>query len=293
MNPAVSPGGRRTLWIVFWLFVLFLYAPILVLIVFSFNDRDTVSFPWQGFTLRWYEAFLENATLLGALRMSGFIAVVTAAVTTVLAIPAAILIVRRRFFGKGLVTGLLLAPLVVPLVVLGIALLVLFKTLETGTGLLGVSRWAVVIGHVVIALPFAILTIVPRMERIPVSYEEASRDLGAGPFAAFRTITLPLLAPAVVSGFLISFVISFDEIVLASFIAGEDTTFPLYLFSQLRLPRSLPQVIAVAVVVMLISGVIVVVSEAWRRLADRRLEAELGVAAAEIGSLTGGQKGAA
>lgn len=292
MNPAVSRGGRRGLWVAFWLFVVFLYAPIVVLIVFSFNDRDTVSFPWQGFTFRWYEAFLENATLLGALRMSAFIAIVSGVVTTVLAIPAAILIVRKRFFAKGLVTGLLLAPLVVPLVVLGIALLVLFKTLEAGTGLFGVSRWAVVIGHVVIALPFAILTIVPRMERIPPSYEEASRDLGAGSFTAFRTITLPLLAPAVVSGFLISFVISFDEIVIASFIAGDDTTFPLYLFSQLRLPRSLPQVIAVAVVVMLISGMIVVVSEAWRRLADRRLEAELGVAASEIATLSGGQKGA-
>jgi spermidine/putrescine transport system permease protein len=291
MNPAVSRGGRRSLWVVFWLFVVFLYAPIAVLIVFSFNDRDTVSFPWEGFTLDWYRAFLANATLLGALRMSAFIAVLTAIVTTVLSIPGAIVLVRRRFFGKGFVTGLLLAPLVVPLVVLGIALLVLFKTVEASTGLLGVSRYAVVIGHVVIALPFAVLTIVPRMERIPASYEEASRDLGAGAFTAFRTITLPLLAPAVVSAFLISFVISFDEIVIASFIAGEDTTFPLYLFSALRLPRSLPQVIAVAVVVMLVSGMIVVASEGWRRFADRRLEQELGVAASEVASLAGGQKG--
>jgi spermidine/putrescine transport system permease protein len=293
MNPAVSPGGRRALWTGFWAFVVFLYAPIVVLIVFSFNDRDTVSFPWEGLTMRWYHAFVENPTLLSALRMSAFIALLTGVVTTVLAIPAGILIVRRRFSGKGLVTGLLLAPLVVPLVVFGVALLILFKTLEASTGgALGVSRYTVVVGHSVIALPFAILTIVPRLERIPASYEEASRDLGAGAFTAFRTITLPLLAPAVVSAYLISFVISFDEIVIASFVAGEDTTFPLFLFSALRLPRSLPQVIAVAVVVMLVSGLVVVVSEVWRRVADRRLEAELGVAASEIATLRGGQKGA-
>jgi spermidine/putrescine transport system permease protein len=288
MNVAVSKGGRRWLWALFWLFVVFLYAPILVLIVFSFNDRDTVSFPWQGATLRWYQQFLENATLLEALRTSALIAAMTAILTTILAIPATIVLVRRRFFGRPFVMGMLLAPLVIPLVVLGIALLVLFNWFDVP-----LSPFSVAIGHIVIALPFAILTLVPRLERIPRSYEEASRDLGATALTAFRTVTLPLLAPAVVSALLISFVISFDEVVVASFIAGEATTFPLYLFSQLRLPRSLPQVIAVAVVVMVTSFVVVVVSEVWRRLADRRLEAQLGVAAADVARLGGGTKGAA
>jgi spermidine/putrescine transport system permease protein len=288
MNAAVSKGGRRGLWALFWLFVVFLYAPILVLIVFSFNDRETVSVPWQGATLRWYRQFLENTTLLEALRTSALIAVITAVLTTILAIPATIVLVRRRFFGRPVVMGMLLAPLVIPLVVLGIALLVLFNWFEVP-----LSPLTVAIGHIVIALPFAILTLVPRLERIPSSYEEASRDLGATALTAFRTVTLPLLAPAVVSALLISFVISFDEIVVASFIAGEATTFPLYLFSQLRLPRSLPQVIAVAVVVMVTSFIVVVASEVWRRVADRRLEAQLGVAAADVARLGGGTKGAA
>ncbi|GIU98211.1 MAG: spermidine/putrescine ABC transporter [Actinomycetota bacterium] len=294
MSPAISPGGRRALWVGFWVFVVFLYAPIVVLIVFSFNDRSTVSFPWEGFTLRWYRAFVENPTLLGALRTSAYVALLTGLATTLLAIPAAILLVRRRFAGKGLVTGLLLAPLVIPLIVFGVALLILFKNLEASTGgLVTVSRYTVVVGHTVVALPFAILTIVPRLERIPPSYEEAARDLGADAFTSFRTVTFPLIAPAVVAAFLISVVISFDEIVIASFVAGEDTTFPLYLFSQLRLPQSLPQVIAVAVVVMGVSGAIVVASEVGIRIADRRLEAELGVAAGEVATLTGGTKGAA
>lgn len=256
----------------FAILVAFLYAPIGILILFSFNDRVIVSFPWQGFTLSWYQEFLANSALLSALRTSAYVALVTAVVTVALAIPASVALVRRRFFAKGLVTGVMLAPLVVPLVVFGIALLVLFNTIG-----IVLSPLTIAVGHVVIALPFAILTLVPRLERIPIALEEASRDLGAGAWATFRAITLPLLAPAVVSAFLISFVISFDEVVIASFVAGDEPTFPLYLFSQLRLPRRLPQVIAVAVVVMVLSAVVVILSEVGRRVSDRKLEREIAI----------------
>lgn len=272
MNPAVSKGGRRGLIVFFAILIAFLYAPIAILILFSLNDRVIVSFPWQGFTIRWYREFLANSALLSALRTSAYVAFVTAVVTVALAVPASIALVRRRFFGKGLVTGVMLAPLVVPLVVFGIALLVLFNTIG-----IVLSPLTIAVGHIVIALPFAILTLVPRLERIPIALEEASRDLGAGAWDTFRAITLPLLAPAVVSAFLISFVISFDEVVIASFVAGDEPTFPLYLFSQLRLPRRLPQVIAVAVVVMVLSAVVVILSEVGRRLSDRRLEREIAI----------------
>jgi spermidine/putrescine transport system permease protein len=276
MNVAASRRGGRALWAFFAGLVVFLYAPIVVLIVFSFNDRTVVSFPWQGFTLRWYRTFVSNAALLSALRTSATIATATAIVTVALAIPASVLLVRRRFFGKGFVSAVMLSPLVIPLVVFGIALLILFNTLGVP-----LSPATVAVGHIVIALPFAVLTLVPRLDRIPVWLEEASRDLGASALTAFRSITLPLLMPAIVSSLLISFVISFDEVVIASFVAGDEPTFPLYLFSQLRLPRRLPQVIAVAVVVMLISGLLVVSSEVWRRLADRRLDREIALVEAE------------
>ncbi len=281
MNVAASGKGSGALWAFFGVLVVFLYAPIVILIVFSFNDRSLVSFPWQGFTLRWYRTFISNSALLSALKTSAFIATVTAVVTVILAVPAAILLVRRRFFGKSLVSAVVLSPLVIPLVVFGIALLILFNTLGVP-----LSPGTVAVGHIVIALPFAVLVLVPRLERIPVWLEEAARDLGASGFTAFRSITLPLLTPAIVSSLLISFVISFDEVVIASFIAGDEPTFPLYLFSQLRLPRRLPQVIAVAVVVMLLSGVLVVASEVARRLADRRLERQ-------IAAIEAGQEGAA
>ena len=277
MNAAVSKGGRRWLWLTFWILVLFLYAPLVILLIFSFNDRELVSFPWQGFTFRWYHTFLANDILLGTLRTSLKVATGAAIVTTLLSIPASIALVRRQFFAKGLASGVLLAPLVIPLVVLGTALLILFN-------LAGIpaSPVTIAIGHIVIALPFAILTLVPRLERIPVALEEASRDLGAGWFSTFRQITFPLLLPALFSAFLVSFVISFDEVVVASFVAGDNVTFPIYLYSQLRLPRQLPQVIAVAVVILFISAIVVIAAEAGRRISDRHLEAETAVQEEEV-----------
>lgn len=276
MNMAASKGGRTGLWIAFWFLVVFLYAPLLILLVFSFNDREFVSFPWEGFTTRWYSEFLQNDEIMDALRTSAWIAAVTSMVTTVLAIPASIAMQRRRFFGKGMVSGFLLAPLVVPLVVLGTAMLILFNyvkiyVLEPVGIPFDLGPISLIIAHVVIALPFAVLTIIPRLERIPEALEEAARDLGANWWTTFRSITLPLLAPAVVSAFLLSYVISFDEIVLASFIAGETVTFPLYVYSQLRLPRELPQMPAVAVVVLAISSVVVTFAEILRARADRAL----------------------
>jgi spermidine/putrescine transport system permease protein len=284
MNPAISNNGRRTLWVFFWLLVLFLYLPIVILIIFSFNDRELVSFPWEGFTTRWYHEFLANETILDALWTSFFVAGITAVVATALAVPASIALVRRKFFGKGLVSGLLLAPLVIPLVVMGISLLILFNTIG-----IPLSPYTVAIGHVVIALPFAILTMVPRLERIPPALEEASRDLGASAMTTFRLITFPLLLPALISAALISFTISFDEVVISSFVIGDQVTFPVYLYSQLRLPERLPSVIAVAVVILVTSVIVVVISEVGRFVAERRLEAQTGVAAEELGSLRGGK----
>ena len=284
MNPAISTRGRRSLWVMFWFLVAFLYAPIVILIIFSFNDSPIVSFPWLGFTTRWYREFLQEPTLLGALRTSLFVATLTSIVATALAVPASIALVRRRFFAKGLVSGVMLAPLVIPLVVLGISLLILFNAVG-----IPLSPYTAAIGHVVIALPFAILTMVPRLERIPAALEEASRDLGASAMQTFRLITFPLLVPALISAFLISFTISFDELVIASFVLGDQVTFPVYLYSQLRLPERLPIVIAVAVVILVVSVIVVVTSEAARFVTERRLEAQTGMAADEYGSLRGGK----
>ena len=274
MNVAVSKNGRRALWGSFFFLLVFLYAPLVILVIFSFNDREFLSFPWEGFTLRWYQKFIHNPILLDSLKTSAIIAIVTSVVTTALGTPASIAMSRTRFKAKELVTGLLLAPLVIPLVVLGTALLIFFNWLQKVVGVeIDLGMVSIIVAHVVIALPFAILTILPRLERIPVALEEAARDLGATGWTTFRTITFPLLAPAVISASLISLTISFDEIVLAEFVGGRTTTFPRYLWSQMRLPRELPQVIGVAVIVLIISVFLVVGAEIVRRKTDQVLEA--------------------
>ena len=174
---------------------------------------------------------------------------------------------RRSFRGKSPVSALLLSPLVIPYVVFGISLLLLFHTLNVGTGIK-----TIVVGHIVITLPYTILVLMPRLQQVDVSLEEAAYDLGASRFRTFRSVTFPLILPAVVSASLIAFTTSFDEYAVASFVNGSTTTFPIYLISAFRSPHNLPQVIAVAVVVIAISLLVVVGAEAGRRVAERRLE---------------------
>ena len=276
MEAAASPRGRRGFGLYFVLFALFLYAPIVVLMIFSFNDNLLVSFPLSGFTLRWYRQLGQNDQLLGALRTSLVIAAISSALAVGLGILASYAVVRRTFRGKGAVSALLLSPLVIPYVVFGIALLILFRALDefliSHLGFyFGLGMHAIVIGHVVVSLPFTILTLAPRLERLSVHVEEAARDLGASPASTFRRVTVPLLTPAIVSAYLIAFTLSFDEYAIASFVAGDITTYPLYLYGQVRIRVGLPQMIAISVLVLVASILLVFVAELARRRAERRL----------------------
>ena len=267
MDVALSPNGRRLLRALFGLVIVFLYAPIVILLIFSFNNAALPSFPLSGFTLHWYHEFIDNADLRASLETSAIIAALTSLGAVVLGTLASIALTRRRFRGKALASAFLLSPLVIPYVVFGISLLLLFHQLGIPRSLV-----TVVIGHIVISLPYTILVLVPRLEQIDSSLEEAAYDLGASHLRTFRSVTLPLILPAVVSAFLIAFTTSFDEYAVASFVVGPRVTFPIYLYSALRFPSQLPQVIAVAVVVLMVSLVVVVAAEVWRRAAERKLE---------------------
>ena len=268
MDVALSPNGRRVMRVFFALVIVFLYAPFAILLVFSFNTSPVPVFPLSGFTLRWYHDFLTNPDIRGALGTSAIIAAVSSVGAVVLGILAAIGLTRRRFRGQLGVTALLLSPLVIPLLVLGVSLALLFHEL-------GMQRsiYTVMIGHIVITVPYTILVIRPRLGQIDASLGEAAYDLGAGPLATFRRVTLPLILPAVVSAFMIAFTASFDEYAVASFLVGPRQTFPVYLYAALRFPSQLPQVIAVAVVVLMVSLVVIVAAEMLRRRAEARLEA--------------------
>ena len=268
MDVALSPNGRRLMRVFFALVIVFLYAPIAILLVFSFNKAVVPSFPLSGFTLRWYREFVHNGGMRSALEASAIVAALSSVVAVSLGILASIAIARRGFRGKGLVTALLLTPLVIPFVVLGIAMLLLFHVLGVSPSLLTVGA-----GHVVISLPYTILVLLPRLEQIDASLEEAAYDLGAGPFRTFRWVTFPLILPAIVSAFLIAFTTSFDEYAVASFLVGTRETFPIFLYGALRFPSQLPQVIAVAVVILCVSLVVIIGAEVWRRRAEARIEA--------------------
>jgi spermidine/putrescine transport system permease protein len=266
MDVALSKNARRMLRAFFGSLVVFLYAPIAILLIFSFNDSELPSFPLSGFTLRWYREFATNPDLRGALETSAVVAALSSVGAVILGVLASVALVRRRFTGKSGFSALVLSPLVIPYVVFGISLLLFFHAVGIPRSIL-----TIVIGHIVISLPYTILVIVPRLTEIDVGLEEAAYDLGAGPFQTFRWVVLPLILPAVVSAWLIAFTTSFDEYAVASFVAGTRATFPIYLYGALRFPSRLPQVIAVAVVVMFVSLVVVISAEVGRRVAERRL----------------------
>ena len=274
MEIATSTSARRLLQVFFALFALFLYLPIGILAIFSFNDGD-VSFPLQGFTTAWYERFLSNPLLVGALERSTVVAFASSSIAVALGLLASFVLLRRRFVGRPAASALFFSPLVIPYLVFGIALLVLFtavdKVLASSTGyVIGLGLHAVVIGHVVVSLPYTMLTIMPLLERLSVSLEEAAQDLGAGPWQRFRRVTLPLLAPALFSAFIIAFTLSFDEYAIASFLSGTQATWPVYLFAQLRVPSQLPQLVAVSSVILVASLLLVLGAEVIRRVAVRR-----------------------
>ena len=274
MEIATSVGALRSLRMVFGLLVLFLYVPIVLLAIFSFNAGE-VSFPLEGFTTEWYSRVFANPALLSALKRSAVVALVSSLLAVALGVLASFALIRRRFAGKAVASALFFSPLVVPYVVFGISLLVLFtfvdRLLAETTGFyIGLGLHSIVIGHVVVSLPYTILTIMPLLERLSVSLEEASHDLGASTWETFRRVTLPLLFPALISSFLIAFTLSFDEFAIASFLAGAQPTWPVFLFAQLRVPSQLPVLVAVSSMILVASLIFVLGAEIVRRSMERR-----------------------
>jgi len=275
MDIATSRNGGRLLKVWFGVLLVFLYVPLLLLLVFSFNDNNLPVFPLRGFTTDAYRDFAANPELKASIVTSAKVAALSSLGATALGLLASIVLVRRNFFGRGGVSALLLSPLVVPYIALAIGLLVFFNEASVPLGIK-----TIVMGHIVVSIPYAILILVPRLERLDVRLEEAARDLGAGALQTFRLITFPLLLPAIVSAYVVAFVLSFDEIVIAYFVNGQTTTFPLYLFSTLRFPTLLPQVLAVACVVMAASAAVLLGAEIARRVIERRLGTDVPAAAA-------------
>lgn len=237
-----------------------LYLPIALLFLFSVNSSASLSFPIKQLTFDWYQKLFAADAVLRSARNSLVVALGSSAAATVLGTMVSVLMLRYKFRGQNLLIALAVLPLIVPYVVLGVALLLLFSVLHIER-----SLWTVGIAHTVVALPYTLLIIASRLAGFDPSLEEAAMDLGADYPTTLRRVVLPLIFPAMVSAWLTAFTVSFDEFALALFLAGTQPTFPVYLFSQLRFANRLPIMIALAVLLMIGTLTLVFVAERVRR----------------------------
>ncbi|MEX2616332.1 MAG: ABC transporter permease subunit [Alphaproteobacteria bacterium] len=247
----------------------FLYGPILSLVIYSFNDSRLVTV-WGGFSTRWYGALLENEKLLGAAFLSLKIAAFSATGAVVLGTLCAIALVRfGRFRGRLLFSAMTTAPLVMPEVITGLSLLLLFVTMQQLTGWPeGRSPLTITIAHVTFATAYVAVVVKARLSQVDSSLEEAALDLGARPLKVFMTITLPLIAPSLIVGWLLAFTLSLDDLVIASFVSGPgSSTLPMVVFSSVRLGLS-PEINALATI--LLGTVIIGAFAAWRLFSPRK-----------------------
>ena len=223
----------------------FLYIPILLLVIYSFNDSKLVTV-WGGWSTKWYSGLLQNDALLDAAWVTLRVALVSATVATILGTLAAIVLVRMgRFRGRTLFSGLVFAPLVMPEVITGLSLLLLFVALGFDRG-----YWTVTIAHATFAMCFAAVVVQSRLHDFDKSVEDAAMDLGAPPVRTFFEVTLPIIAPAVISAWLLAFTLSLDDLVIASFTTGPGaTTLPIKIYSQVRLGVT-PEINAISTVMI-------------------------------------------
>lgn len=233
----------------------FLYIPILLLVIFSFNESKLVTV-WAGFSTKWYVSLLDNKALMDAAWVTIRIGVISATIATVLGTMAAMTLVRyRRFNGRMLFSGMAYAPLVMPEVITGLSLLLLFVAIGMDRGF-----WTVLIAHITFTMCFVAVVVQSRLLTFDLSVEEAAQDLGAPPFVTFFQITLPLIAPAVFSGWVLAFTLSLDDLVTSAFTTGPGTTtLPMKIYSQVKLGVT-PEINAVSTIMIAIVTVGVVIA---------------------------------
>ena len=239
---------------------LFLYIPIVALVIYSFNDSPIPN-TWSGFTLKWYAALARDQEMLSGLWLSLKIAVLTACGAVVLGTLSAFALVRyTRFRGRTLFSGMVSAPLVMPEVIVGLSLLLMLVSVQRALGFPERGMMTIWLGHLLVGLAYATVVIQSRLRELNPSLEEAAMDLGARPAQVFALVTLPMIAQSMLSAWLLTFTISLDDVVLSAFLSGPgSTTMPLVIFSRARLGLN-PSVNAVATVIIVIVAIATVLT---------------------------------
>ena len=237
----------------------FLYVPIALVIAYSFNASRLVTV-WSGFSLHWWQALLHNEAMLSAAWLSLRVALVSATLSALLGLAAGYALARARFPGRMLFGGLVIAPMVMPEVVMGISMLLLFVGSQQFLGGPDRGFLTIVVAHTTFSLSFVAIVVQARLADFDRSLEEAAMDLGATPWTTFRTVTLPLIAPAVGSGWLLAFTLSLDDLIMTQFVAGASTqTLPMRVYSSVRLGVD-PQINVLATIIVGFAAIALIIS---------------------------------
>jgi spermidine/putrescine transport system permease protein len=234
--------------------ILYLYVPVIVLIVFSFNDNRSLTLPLRGFTLKWYDKLLNNTDILTAIGNSLYVATIATAITIVIGTIAAFALDRVVFPGKSLFRRLILLPIALPGIITGISMLNMFKLMG-----INLSLETVILGHATGLVAIVVTQVYSRLQRYNRRIEEASSDLGAHPWQTFFYITLPNIRSAIIGSALLSFTVSFDEIPVTFFLTGRDNTLPMYIYSTLRRGIT-PEINAVGSIIVVLSLGLIILS---------------------------------
>jgi putrescine transport system permease protein len=259
----------------------FLYIPILSMIVFSFNESRLVTV-WAGFSTKWYVELFQNEQIISAAKLSLRIAAINATGAVILGTLAGFALSRfRRFKGRTLMTGMTTAPLVMPEVITGLSLLLLFVAMEHTLGWpSGRGVTTITIAHITFSMAYVTVVIQSRLSTLDESLEEAAMDLGARPWKVFAVITLPIIFPAILAGWLLAFTLSWDDLVITSFVSGPgSSTLPLVIFSKVRLGVS-PDINALATIMVTIVAIGIVSAGLYMQRQERRRERDVQAALA-------------
>ncbi len=241
-------------------YLIFLYAPIVLLPIFAFNDSKVIAFPLQGFTTNWFKAMWADTQLFHALKNSMIVSVSTSILATSLGIFAARATTRYNFPGKGAAAGLIMLPMVLPEMIMSMSMLVVFLAIG-----MPLSIFTIILGHVLVCTPFAVAILTSAFQSLDKSLEEAAMDLGEGPVSTFYRVILPLVMPGIISAMLICFTISLDEFIIAFFLGGTETTLSVYIFGQFRFPAKVPAIMALGTILVCLSILLLTTAEYFRR----------------------------
>jgi spermidine/putrescine transport system permease protein len=249
-NASVPEQRRRSPWLAsfYWLVIFITFVPIIVMVLYSFNNAPTsrITFAWNGFTTYWYRNLTQVDGLSHAFVTSLEVALISAVVSVIVGTPLSMALGRYRFWGKGLISSMVFADIAAPAIVVGAASLSFFLSINLDTGLL-----TILIAHIAFNVAYVVVVVRARLSGMDSSIEDAARDLGAGPLTTFTRVTLPLLWPALLAAGLLAFAMSIDDYVITSFVAGSTVTFPLFVYGAAKVGLP-PQVLCFGTIIFFV-----------------------------------------